>query len=165
MASLSREHPLRLFAKRLPRAKRANFNFGLTPSERLRDFAYAQFFAFFEYHHHSIFGLERVEQTMRQIVGFAPLLCFADQLLWRRTVHQLHPLYFRCAEVADQFLRTAPPPAQFVITHVHDDRAQPSPKRHLSPIASARRAPPDKTLLPHTPPLPLFPPNPPPQPL
>src|SRR4029077_5981070 len=144
---LCREHPLRLFTKRLPRTKRANFNFCLAPSERLRDFAYAQFFAFLEHHHHPILGLERVEQPMRQVVGFAPLLRFANQLLGRRTVHQLHPLYFRCAEVADQFLRPTPPPTEFVITQVHDDRAQPSPKRHLSPIARQRRERADETLL------------------
>src|SRR6266481_5852214 len=147
MTSLGREHPLRLFAKRLPRAKRADLNFCFTPSERLRDLAHAQFFAFFKYHHHSILGLERVEQAMRQVVGLAPLLCFANQLLGRRTIHQLHPLYFRCAEVADQFLRTAPPPAQLVITQVHDDRAQPSPKWHLSPITRERRERADETLL------------------
>src|SRR5712671_4172692 len=137
MTSLGREHPLRLFAKRLSRAKRADLYFCFTPSERLRDLAHAQFFAFFKYHHHSILGLERVEQAMRQVVGLAPLLCFANQLLGRRTIHQLHPLYFRCTEVADQFFRPAPPPAQLVITQVHDDRAQPTPKRHLSPISRA----------------------------
>src|SRR6266404_9292439 len=147
MPSLGREHPLRLFTKRLPRTKGANFNFCLAPSERLRDFAYAQFFAFLEHHHHSILGLERVEQAMRQVVGLAPLFGLANQLLGRRTIHQLHPLYFGCAEVADQFLRTAPPAAQLVITKIHDDRSQPSPKRHLSPIASERRERADKTLL------------------
>ncbi len=76
---------------------------------------------------------------MRQVVRLAPLLCLGHQLLGRRGADQLHPSEFGLAEVADQILGTTFTAAQFVITDINHDGAQPCSKGHFSAIGRERR--------------------------